>query len=137
MLLAVTGTPALYSVPNSPATTGFMLSMCIQYESAVQTFAQSGYVYPGYSAFSLIADVPSTWDESILVSGYPDEEIVRARRSGENWYLAAMTNDATTMDVPLEFLEEGYNYYAYLSEDNEDGTDIEVRTTIVTLKDSP
>lgn len=124
-------TPALQTHPRSAATSGFMLSMCIQYESAVQTFAQSGYVYPGYTGFSLIADVPSTWDESILVEAYPGEYITRARRNGENWYIGSMTKEAGNCEVYLDFLDDGCTYNAYIYKDNSDGTDIELETTTV------
>lgn len=128
-------TPALQTHPRSIATSGFMLSMCIQYESAVQTFAQSGYVYPGYTGFSLISDVPSTWDESILVEAYPGEYITRARRNGENWYIGSMTKEAGVCDVYLDFLDPDCTYNAYIYKDNSDGTDIELETTTVSKDD--
>lgn len=137
-------TPALMSLNHdaadgskySPATMGFMLSMCVTYESAVQTFAQSGYVYPGYNAFSLIADVPSTWDDSILVDGYPYSHYVTARRSGENWYVGAMTVPAKKVNIDLSFLDEGKTYNAYIYKDNEDGSEIVVEKTTVTKADT-
>lgn len=136
-------TPALMAIRRkqannqySPATAGFMLSMCIEYESAVETFAQSGYVYPGYSAFPLIADVPCTWDESILVEGYPRKNAIRARRNGENWYIGAMTVKAGSYDVPLDFLDEGDTYYAYIYKDDETGDNIVTETRTVTSGDT-
>lgn len=136
-------TPSLFALSHdksmnsqhSPATAGFMLSMCIEYESAVETFAQSGYVYPGYRAFPLIADVPSTWDQSILIDGYPKSHCIRARRNGENWYIGAMTVKAENYSVPLNFLQDGEEYYAYIYHDNEDGTDIECEIKKVTSND--
>jgi len=136
-------TPSLFQLSHdssrnsqySPATNGFMLSMCVNYESAVSTWAQSGYVYPGYSAFSLIADVPSTWDESILVDGVPLSHCVRARRNGDNWYIGAMTVKSDIYEVPLNFLDENETYYAYIYKDNDDATDIVVETKEVTSAD--
>lgn len=136
-------TPALFAISHdstagshySPATNGFMLSMCINYESAVATWAQSGYVYPGYRAFPLIADVPSTWDESILIDGYPRKDVVRARRNGENWYVGAMSVPGGMYEVPLTFLDEGEEYVAYVYQDNADATDIECVTKVVTSTD--
>lgn len=133
-------TPALMALSHdksrsgqySPATSGFMLSMCINYESAVSTWAQSGYVYPGYAAFPLIADVPSTWDESILLDGYPRKDVIRARRNGENWYIGAMTVPANNYSVSLDFLDADSEYTAYIYKDNEDGTNIE--TEVITVK---
>ncbi len=129
-------TPALMSIVRSEATNGFMLSMCVQYESAIQTWAQSGYVYPGYEGFSLIADVPSTWDESKVISCDPMKHLIRARRNGENWYLAAMTGEANTYNVSLDFLDPDCTYYAYIYGDNEDASKIEVTTKEVTSNDT-
>lgn len=129
-------TPTLWRVPRSECTSGFMLSMCIEYESAVETFAHSGYVYPGYNGLSLAASVPSTWDESRMLQCDPGENIIRARRDGENWYIGAMTLAAKTYDVPLDFLDEGCTYHAYIYSDNEDGSNIEISSKDVTSEDS-
>lgn len=127
-------TPVAYRVSSSNATAGFMLATTIAYESAVQTFAHSAYVYPGYKGLSLLADLPTTWDESRLVDGYPGEYIIRARRNGGNWYLGAMTLDARTCEIPLNFLEAGSTYHAYIYSDSAAGDTIEIATQEVTSK---
>ena len=40
----------------------------------------------------LIASFPTVWDETIALDGRIGEYIVEARRSGDRWYMAAMTN---------------------------------------------
>lgn len=114
-------TPICMSSKNVKATDGFMLAMPIVYESAVQTLAHSAYVYQGYGGASLLANIPSCWDESRLLDGYPGESVVRARRSGENWYVGVMTKAAETYSVPLDFLDEGEQYYAYIYTDADEG----------------
>lgn len=129
-------TPTAYRVSSgSPATSGFMLAEAVVYESALQSFAQSAYNYPGYNGLSMIADVPTTWDESLLLEGYPGESVIRARRKGENWYLGAMTLKAKTYSVPLSFLGDG-TYHAYIYSDNEAGDNIEIETRDVTSADT-
>jgi len=128
-------TPTAYRVHSSDATAGFMLAQSVVYESTVQTFAQSAYNYPGYNGLSLIVDVPASWDESRLLGGYPGESVIRARRSGENWFLGAMTAEAAIYDVKLDFLEAGEIYNAYIYNDNKAGDDIEVTTQRVTAND--
>ncbi len=125
-------TPTAYRVHNSDATAGLMLAHAVVYESAVQTFAHSAYVYQGYNGLSLISDVPTTWDESRLLEGYPGESVVRARRKGANWYLGAMSLPAKTYEVPLNFLDAGATYHAYIYKDNAAGDDIEIETKEVT-----
>ena len=125
-------TPTAYRVSSSPATSGFMLAQSVVYESAVQTFAHSAYVYQGYQGLSLIDDVPTSWDESRLLAGYPGENVIRARRKGDNWYLGAMTKDADTYRVKLDFLEAGETYRASIYKDNAAGNDIVVEEKDVT-----
>lgn len=128
-------TPVGMSCRNVSATDGFMLAMPIVYESAIQTLAHSAYVYQGYAGSSLFTNIPSTWDESRLLAGYPGESVVRARRSGENWYVGAMTKDKQTCSIPLDFLDADEFYYAYIYTDNETGTGIKTETCEVTSKD--
>lgn len=114
-------TPICMSSRKVQATDGFMLAMSVVYESAVQTLAHSAYVYQGYEGASLLNNIPSSWDESKLLEGYPGRCVVRARRSGENWYVGAMTQEADTYEIPLDFLDAGEPYYAYIYQDAEEG----------------
>ena len=57
-----------------------------------------------------IADVPTVWDETKVLDGKVGDYIVTARRSGDAWYVGAMTDwDARDMVVDLSFLPAG-NY---------------------------
>ena len=53
---------------------------------------------------SFIASIPTVWDETIALDGRIGEYIVMARRSGNRWYLAAMT-DWTARDITLRLPE--------------------------------
>ena len=57
--------------------------------------------------------------------------MIRARRSGENWYVGAMTDAASDYEISLDFLDEGETYYAYIYTDKEEGG-IAVETRQVT-----
>ena len=51
---------------------------------------------------------PTTWDDTRALAGAIGEYIVVARRSGDSWFLGAMTNEvAREIDVSLEFLGAG------------------------------
>lgn len=50
-------------------------------------------------------NLKTTWDETRVLDGAPGSHIVIARRSGEEWYVAAMTNtEARTVTIPTDFL---------------------------------
>ncbi|MBE6931860.1 MAG: hypothetical protein E7464_00550 [Ruminococcaceae bacterium] len=127
-------TPTCYPVASTSATAGFHLAMAAAYESAIQTYAASAFVYEGYQGLSLLADIPTTWDESLLLDGQPGESVIRARRNGSNWYIGAMTYRAKTYSVSLDFLDEGKEYTAYIYADNQNGSDIVLSTQKVTSK---
>lgn len=51
---------------------------------------------------------PTVFDESRALDGEPGEYIIQARRSGNDWFVGAMTNtDARTLQVPTTFLPKG------------------------------
>jgi alpha-glucosidase len=50
--------------------------------------------------------VPATWDETSVLDGKIGEHVVVARRSGEEWFVGAMT-DAPRGRDPLGFLGGG------------------------------
>ena len=129
-------TPVGMSVKNCKATNGFMLGMTVVYESAMQTLAHSCHVYPGYGGLSFLTDIPSSWDESVLLEGSePRKAAIRARRSGERWYLGAMTAKEDNYEADLSFLDAGAKYYAYVYTDNSDSSNIQMEKKEVTSKD--
>ena len=55
-----------------------------------------------------IAQIPTTFDETVALDGQLGEYIVIARRKGTTWYVAAMTDwTARDLAIPLSFLGEG------------------------------
>ena len=52
-------------------------------------------------------NLPTTWDDTRVLSGAPGEHIVMAREKDGEWYVGAMTNDeARTVTIPTDFLNE-------------------------------
>ncbi|MEI9998939.1 MAG: glycoside hydrolase family 97 C-terminal domain-containing protein [Verrucomicrobiota bacterium] len=48
------------------------------------------------------------WDETRLLEGDPGKAFVVARRSGENWYVAAINQDVPSrLTIPTSFLGKG------------------------------
>lgn len=56
-------------------------------------------------------NVPVVWDETRVVDDAIGEHVVIARRSGEEWFAGAITNDeGRVLTVPTAFLESGRDY---------------------------
>lgn len=92
----------------SQGTRTHQLAMFVVYESPVQVFAgnpSQAVLEPDYTKF--MGSLPATWDETVPLEGKVGDYIAVARRKGDDWYIAAMT-DWTSRDLALDlsFLED-------------------------------
>ena len=64
---------------------------------------------PESTAF--IAEIPTVWDESIVLDGKMGEYVVTARRKGDVWYVGGITDwTARDIEVDCSFLgDKSYN----------------------------
>ena len=73
--------------------------------------------------------IPTIWDETKVIGGAPGEYAIIARRSGNDWYLAAITNKtARDIEIPLSFLGKGINITAQIYTDG--GEEIKTETQV-------
>lgn len=73
--------------------------------------------------FRFIVDVPTDWEQSIALAGEIGDYVVIARRErgGDDWFIGAISDEqARTLTVGLDFLEDGVNYEATIYRDAED-----------------
>jgi alpha-glucosidase len=98
------------SAPN-PMVMGtrcHQLAMLVVYESVFGVLCDSPFNYRNQPGSDFLKRVPSTWDETRYLAGYPGESILLARRSGDQWFIGGMTNEeARELSFRLDFLEEG------------------------------
>ena len=65
--------------------------------------------------------VPTTWDETRVISGAIGERYAVARRSGIDWYVGGITSEAgQTLKLPLDFLDKDLSYRATIYRDGDD-----------------
>lgn len=95
--------------PMSMGTRAHQVAMYAVYESPLQMLCDAPSAYLRESEVTaFITRFPSVWDETRVLAGEVGQYIVVARRSGERWYLGAMTNgDARTLEIDLSFVEAG------------------------------
>lgn len=66
----------------------------------------------------IITQIPTVWDETIVLEAAVSDYIVVARRSGEDWYLGAMTDwEPRDFDIALSFLNENTDYSVQIFKD--------------------
>jgi hypothetical protein len=98
-------TPCAFSDSQHPHITSnaHELALTVLYESGLQHLAdkpESYYAQPE-EVQKFLSTLPSVWDETRLISGYPGESVVIARRSGKVWYVAGIngTNEEKTVQT--------------------------------------
>ncbi len=63
--------------------------------------------------------LPTVWDDTRVLEGYPGEYAAIARKHGDDWFLGALTgNQERNFVLPLTFLESGQTYEATLYADD-------------------
>ena len=94
-------------------------------------------VYKGEKELDFWKYCPTVWDESKALQGEIGEYIVQARRSGNDWFVGAMTG-LLARDITLntaDFLQKGKKYRVEIYNDNPAlNTRTKVSTVVQTIK---
>lgn len=97
-----------FTAPKVMGTRAHQLAMFVVYESPLQMVADSPDVYVDAPGADFLPLVPATWDETRALAGRIGQYVAIARRSGEAWYVGAMTNEsARELALELSFLGDG------------------------------
>ena len=89
-------------------TDAFQLATAVLFQNPVQMFGLTPNNLTDVPAFEidLIEKMPSTWDETVFIDGYPGKYIVIARRNGDQWFVAGVSAEkqSTTLKIKLPML---------------------------------
>jgi len=89
-------------------TLAFELALSVIFESGVQHFGLVPDEYELMPDFvvSYLQNVPTAWDQTRLVDGYPGKFVVIARKTGDKWYIAGINgeNEKKELSLDLSFL---------------------------------
>lgn len=90
-------------------TDAFELATAIVFQSSGQNFALSPRNLIEQPSFEIdfMKHVPTTWDETRFIDGYPGKFIVMARRHDNRWYIAALNAQDETLKLELNTSEYG------------------------------
>lgn len=84
------------------------LAMTVVYFSPLQVLCDSPRNYRGQPGVEFLRNLPTVWDETVVLEGEVARSIIIARRSGDTWYLAAMNGDEPMqLQARLTFLDKG------------------------------
>ncbi len=119
-------TPVCFSeVPNIKriTTNGFELALSVIFWSGIQHYAEvpDGMAkIPAYVK-DFLREVPSCWDDTRFVEGYPGKYVIIARRSGDTWYMAGINGEDNEkeIDVVLPFVDNAGSFMMITDGDND------------------
>jgi alpha-glucosidase len=105
----IRGTRPVSGVVTSPGTRCHQLSMFVVYDSPMQIFSGNPSDAMREPEFmELLGDIPTTWDETIILDAKVGEYIVTARQNGNNWFVAGMCDwKERDISLKLSFLNSG------------------------------
>lgn len=106
------------------STLANQLALYVTLYSPLQMAADMPEHYEQYiDAFQFIVDVPVEWSESRYLAAEPGDYVVIARKdkNSEAWYVGGVSDDnARTMPLAFDFLDEGKEYVATIYADAKD-----------------
>ncbi|MEA5126820.1 MAG: glycoside hydrolase family 97 catalytic domain-containing protein [Proteiniphilum sp.] len=76
----------------------FQLATAVLFQTPVQNFGITPNNLTEFPSFVIdfMKDIPTLWDETVFIDGYPGKYVVLARRHGEQWYVAAINAEKET-----------------------------------------
>lgn len=135
-------TPGTFSDSQHPHVTthGHELALPVLFESALQHMPDRPSSYDSLPAGvkDLLSTLPTAWDDTRLLAGYPGIEVVMARRKGDVWYVAGIngTDEARTLRASLEPLSLPAGRQTDLFMDGEDGRSFRIGKGLGGVEDS-
>ncbi|MEY9952032.1 glycoside hydrolase family 97 catalytic domain-containing protein [Leifsonia sp. EB34] len=134
LLGSADATPVALSLGNPLTTQAHQLALTVAFTSALTTLADSPTAYERWPGRDVLQSLPTVWDESRLIDAAPDSHAAFARRSGQSWYVGAITDAARRLPVPLGFLGSG-SYTATVYRDGGANGQPLVERSVVTAAD--
>ncbi len=81
----------------------FEMAASIVNQASIQCICMQKSNLSELEAFELdfLRSVPTTWDETMFIDGYPTKHVVLARRHGDKWYVAGLNGESTPKTLNL------------------------------------
>lgn len=116
-----------YNKDNQHGTTRktsdvFALATAVLFQSSVQHFAMAPNNMEDAPAWAVdfMKQVPTNWDDTRFIDGYPGKYCIMARRAGNKWYVVGITSDGTPLQKKIDtkaFFPKGSKPTVYTDSD--------------------
>lgn len=89
----------------------FALATAVLFQSSVQHFALAPNNMTDAPAWAIdfMKQVPTTWDDTRFIDGYPGKYVIMARRHGDKWYVVGVNAEKQPLKkrITLDMLKAG------------------------------
>ncbi|MBP6577817.1 MAG: glycoside hydrolase family 97 catalytic domain-containing protein, partial [Chryseobacterium sp.] len=85
-------------------TDAFQLATSVLFQNPIQVFAITPNNLTDVPTFELdfLKKVPTTWDETIFIDGYPGKYVVLARRHKDQWFVSGVNAEKKSIKLKLK-----------------------------------
>lgn len=82
----------------------FQLATGILFQNPIQNFAlaPNNLTDTPQICMDFLKNIPTEWDETLYIDGYPGKYVVMARRQGDKWYVAAVNATKEPLKLKLD-----------------------------------
>lgn len=88
----------------------FQLATAVLFQNPIQNFAlaPNNLDDAPAEAIDFMKQVPTVWDETVFIDGYPGKYCILARRNGEHWYITGInaTKKPLKLNLDLPMIQE-------------------------------
>ena len=125
-------TPVGFSNTQHPHITTYAheLALSVVFESGLQHLADKPSAYYSLPAEpkEFLKNLPTAWDDTKLIDGYPGEKVIIARKKGDKWYIGGLngkdekqvlqfnTDFAGNKDLTIQIIKDGNDDKSFSSE---------------------
>lgn len=104
-------TPCAFTDSQHPhiTTDAHELALTVLYESGIQHLADrpESFLSQPAEIKEFLSGLPASWDDTMLLDGYPGDYVVMARRKGDRWYIAGINGTDNRKEITLDLSRIG------------------------------
>ena len=111
----------------------FQLATAVLFQNPIQNFAitPNNLTDAPQLALDFLREVPTTWDETVFLDGYPGKYVVLARRHADRWYIAGINagKEPLKLELNLPMCRKGdkISYYSDTKDRTPQQEDMEIK----------
>ena len=93
------------------------MALTVVFESALQHLADrpESLLAQPEDVRNFFSSLPTAWDDTKLISGYPGKSVVMARRKGDNWWVGVLNGLDVSQEISFNFGFLGVGDYELVS----------------------